>query len=198
MLYLAPIVEGHGEVEAVPVLLNRIVNVVAPDRALRVNPPIRVKSGSFLNDADYFRRQVMLAMAKAAQANGSVLILLDCEDDCPAQLGPALLSKATAIRQDVTVLVVLAYREYESWFVQAARSLRGRRGLPDDLEAPAHVETIRNAKGWLSERMSTRYDPVMHQIEFTRAFDLTQARKSPSFDRLCRRIGGLLEVQRAD
>ena len=45
---------------------------------LHVNPPIRVKSGSFLNDQDYFRKHVTLATAKAAEGDGSVLILLDC------------------------------------------------------------------------------------------------------------------------
>lgn len=194
MLYLAPIVEGHGEVEALPALLHRIANTAGFQGRLRLNPPIRIKSGSFLNDGDYFRKQVTLATAKAAQAGGSVLIVLDCEDDCPGTLGPELLRRARAVRADVNTLVVLAYREYETWFVTASMSLRGRRGLPADLAPPAAPEIIRNAKGWLGERMDGRYDPVTHQIEFTRAFDLNAARANPSFDRFYRRIVGLLEI----
>lgn len=136
MPYIAPIVEGHGEVEAVPALLHRIAQGETQNITLRVNSPIRVKAGSFLNNDTYFRKQIILAAAKAAQANGFVLILLDCEDDCPATLGPSILSRARAIREDVDYLVVLAYREYESWFLAAARSLRGVRGLPEDLEPP--------------------------------------------------------------
>ena len=94
MRYVAPIVEGHGEVEALPALLHRIATLAAVEGTLRVNPPIRVKSGSFLHDHDYFSKQIALAAAKAAQGGGAVLILLDCEDDCPATLGPDLLRRA--------------------------------------------------------------------------------------------------------
>lgn len=194
MLYVAPIVEGHGEAEAVPVLLHRIAGQAGFSGALRVNAPIRVKAGSFLHDEDYFRRQVTLAGAKAAQESGNVLILLDCEDDCPGILGPSLLHRAQAVRADVGILVALAYREYETWFISAVRSLRGHRGLAPDLDAPPTAEGIRDAKGWLGDRMDGRYDPVTHQIEFTRVFDLDQARSSSSFDRLYGRILGLLQI----
>lgn len=192
MHYVAPIVEGHGEVEALPALLHRIAIQAGFEGGLRVDPPIRVKSGSFLNDDDYFSRYVSLAGAKAAQNQGSVLIVLDCEDQCPATLGPTLLKKAQAIRSDVTILVALAYREYETWFLAAAQSLRGLRGLPADLDPPVPVEGMRGAKEWLSRRMYEPYDPVTHQIEFTRAFDLDAARVVPSFERLFQRLSSLL------
>jgi hypothetical protein len=191
--YVASIVEGHGEVEALPALLHRIARASAFTGVLRVNPPIRVKSGSFLGNRDYFRRQVMLATAKAAQAGGCVLILLDCDDGCPATLGPDLLEQARAVRANVDITVVLAYREFETWFVAAARSLQGLRGLPRDLEPPPDPLGIRDAKGWLGKRMDGAYDPVVHQLEFTRAFDLDQARTNRSFDRLYRRVHGFLE-----
>ena len=183
MAVFVPIVEGHGEVQAVPALLHRIAQQANRETQIRINPPIRVKSGSFLNDTDYFRRQFSLAAAKASQAHGHVLILLDCEDDCPARLGPDILRRAHAIRADVNVQVYLAYREYETWFVAAAGSLRGHAGLPTDLAPPADPESIRDAKGWLSLRMPHRYDPIVHQLDFTRAFDLEQARTVDSFRR---------------
>jgi hypothetical protein len=189
---LASIVEGHGEVEAVPALLHRIAHSITFKGVLRVNPPIRVKSGSFLNDQDYFRRHVTLATAKVAETGGSVLILLDCEDHCPGALGPVLLQRAQAVRANVNIFVALAYREYETWFVAAARSLRGRRGLPQDLDPPQIAEGIRDAKGWLSARMNAAYDPVIHQLEFTKEFDLKEARANRSFDRLYCRIRSFL------
>ena len=195
MAYVASIVEGHGEVDALPTLLKRISQAEAPGQSLGVNQPIRVKSGSYLNDEIYFRRYTMLAAAKAAQSDGFVLILLDCEDNCPAQLGPALLARAQAVRNDVGYLVVLAYREFESWFLAAARSLRGHHGLPADLEPPQAADNIRNAKGWLGDRMELPYDPVIHQIEFCRVFDLQQARNNPSFSRFYTRVAKLLQPQ---
>ncbi len=147
---IAPIVEGHGEVGAVPVLVRRLVNVARPDAFPQINPPIRVNSGSFLNlkDPAYLRRYVELAASKAAQAGpGLILIPLDCEDDCPGQLGPSLLERARQVRPDVPCLVALACREYETWFLAAAASLRSHRGLPADLQPPTAPEALRDAKG---------------------------------------------------
>jgi hypothetical protein len=186
------VVEGHGEVEALPALIRRIADAVGFTGNLQINPPIRVKSGSFLNDRDYFRKYVALAAGKAAARNGSLLILLDCDDGCPAALGPALLQQAHAVRANLDIFIALAYREFETWFITAAPSLSGRRGMPQDLKAPHNAEQIRDAKGWLGERMSTSYDPVVHQLEFTREFDLKLARNNRSFDRLYCRMQNFL------
>jgi hypothetical protein len=191
--FLAPIVEGHGEVEALPALLHRIARANAFQGALHVNPPIRVKLGSFLHDSDFFRRYVMLASEKAVQEGGSVLILLDCDDECPAKLGPELLRRARNVRSDVGMFVSLAHREFESWFITAIRSLRGVRGLPNDLLPPHNSERIRDAKGWLGERMNVAYDPVTHQIEFTRKIDLSEACSNQSFNRLYQHVCRMLE-----
>lgn len=185
--FFCPIVEGHGEIEAVPLLIRRIFAETGSAVIPGINPPIRIKVGSFLHDDAYFRKYLLLATAKAAQANGEVLILLDCDDDCPADLGPRLLAKARAVRDDVPCSVVLAHREYETWFLAAAGSLRGR-GLPYDIDPPPNPEGIRGAKEWLTKQMGVSYDPIIHQAAFTARFDLTLARAMPSFDRLVNKL----------
>lgn len=193
MTVVAPIVEGHGEQQAVQRLLRRIAAVAAPHAPLQVNQPIRVKAGSFLNDSGYFSRYVNLAAAKARQVTaGHVLILLDCEDECPARLGPKLLAQANAIAPDVNIIVALAYREYETWFMAAAESLRGVEGMAGDVVRPAHPEATRNAKGWLGRHMPHGYDPISHQLVFTSTFNLDAGRSVASFDRLYRKIASLL------
>lgn len=192
MTYVAPIVEGHGEQQAVPHLLQRIAAAEGRFASLRVNPPIRIKSGSFIKDDQYFRKHVALAAGKARQhPNGHVLILLDCEDDCAASLGPSLLGRAQEVADDVSILVALARREYETWLVAAANSLRGVEGLPADLIAPADPEARRDAKGWLGRQMPKGYDPVRHQLPLTLRFELQAARTVASFDRLFRKIQGM-------
>jgi Domain of unknown function (DUF4276) len=183
-----PIVEGHGEQKALPLLIRRIFVETSPLTFPIVNPPIRVKSGSFLNDPDYFGKYVSYAADKAAQAGGEILILLDCEDDCPAKLGPSLLARAKNVRSDVPTTVVLAHREYETWFLAAAESLRGCGGLPADLSPPAAPELIRGAKEWLGRHMEQSYDPIIHQAAFTARFDLSQAKTVPSFARFISKI----------
>jgi hypothetical protein len=189
--YIAPIVQGHGDVAAVPVLLRRIATELRPDVVLKINTPIRVKANRFTKEqsAD-FRKFIMLASAKVASqdAPGCVLILLDCEDDCPAELGPKLLGQAHQVRPDMEFIVALAFREYETWFITAAQSLQGRNGLLERLVAPSDPEAIRDAKGWLTAHMGQPYDPVIHQASFTQALDFNQAMGSGSFARLFCRV----------
>lgn len=182
-LLIVPIVEGHGEVEALPLLIRRIFGEFHRRVSPVVNPPTRVKAGSFLHDHDYFNKYVALAAAKAAQGDGMVLILLDCEDHCPGTLGPRLLTDAQAVRDDIRCGVALAHREFETWFLAAAASLRGCAGLPDCLTPPENPESIRGAKEWLGKHMPVPYDPIIHQARLTAHFDLHQARANPSFDR---------------
>jgi Domain of unknown function (DUF4276) len=185
---IVPIVEGHGDVEALPVLIRRIFAAFGAGASPVVNPPIRVKAGSFLHDRDYFHKYVSLAAAKAAPGEGRVLILLDCEDHCPGKLGPRLLANAQAVRAGVKCTVALAHREYETWFLAAIESLRGVAGLPGQLTPPPCPESIRGAKQWLGARMPVPYDPIIHQAEMTARFDLKQARAVPSFNRLVNKL----------
>lgn len=192
MIFLASIVEGYGEVEALPPLLHRVASAEGLRGQLVLNPPIRVKAGSFLNDEAYRNKQLVLASAKAAERNGGVLVLIDCEDECPAELGPQLYRQAQAVlRDDIPIMISIAYREYESWFLAAAHSLGGRRGIPSDIESPGNSESIRGAKEWLSRRMDCSYDPIIHQAEFSRIMDLAEARSNRSFDRFYRRLAEL-------
>ncbi|HRJ59905.1 MAG TPA: DUF4276 family protein [Azospirillaceae bacterium] len=192
MPFVAPIVEGHGEVTAVPVLLRRLYQALEPSQWLTVNEPARVKAQAFFQMGKEFHRHVFLAAGKAAQEQGGVLILMDCEDDCPATLGPKLLAAAKGVRGDVPYLVVLARREFETWFIAAAPSLQGVCGLPVDLTAPEYFEEIRDAKGWLGRRMPNGYKETEHQQRLAARFDLRQARSARSFDRLIQRLPGFL------
>jgi hypothetical protein len=88
------------------------------------------------------------------------------------------------VRGDVPITVALAYREYETWFLAAAKSLRGVGGLPPDLEPPAVPESLRDAKGWLAARMPHGYNEPNDQPGFTSAFSFDEAAAIPSFARL--------------
>jgi len=186
---IVPIVEGSGEVYAVPILLRRMALEVPNASGLQINPPLRVKAGSFLNDAEYFHRYIELASRKAHQHPKScVLMLLDCEDECPARLGPELLNRARLVRPDIHFLVILAYREYETWFLAAARSLRGVSGLPADLEPPPNPESIRDAKGWLSRKRPAGYNEPNDQPKLTAQFSFEEGKQVPSFARAFNKI----------
>lgn len=193
MPYVAPIVEGHGETLAVPALLHRLHLALASGDRLVVNPPFRVSAPKFVRNAGERDRTMRFAASKARQAGGIVLILLDgdlkAEEVCPARFGPRVMNEARMIAPDVPFLVVVAEREYESWFLAAGHSLRGQHGIAPDFSPPVDHASKRDAKGVLGAAMAGGYDPIRHQALLTRAMDLDEAaRGNLSFRRMRDRL----------
>lgn len=187
MIRVACIVEGHGEVSSLPILLRRIGQWRSPHRYLDVSPPIRVHRDRFLNKAEEFERHMHLAASKSGDG-GWILVLLDADDDCPVELGAQIATRAERVVPHRTLSVVLAKREYEAWFIGAASSLHGQRGLHIlDADAQVDPEGPRNAKGWLKDRMAQKsYGETTDQPAFSALMDLGQARqRCRSFRKLC-------------
>lgn len=187
MIPIASIVEGDGEVTALPILLRRLAAEWEPAALVQPLPPIRVRRDRFLNKEEEFRRQLLLAAAKSGDA-GWVLIVLDADDDCPKTLGAEIWQRAQQHIPHRKLSVVLANREYEAWFIAAAQSLRGMRGFDIAPKEPIAAETPRNAKGWMREHMQGgKYSEILDQPAFTAKFDLQQAfENSRSFRKLCK------------
>ena len=188
MVTIIAVVEGHGEVAAVPVLIRRIGSEVSPQTPLRVPRPVRAPRHRFLK-LEEMTRYVNLA-ARLGGPDARILILLDANGDCPAILGPDLLKKARKARSDRRTEVVLAKCEYEAWFLAAIESVRAKHRL-HDLPTPPDVEGIRGAKEHL-HRMQP-YSPTADQAVLTARFDMAAARRvSPSFDKMWRAVRALL------
>lgn len=190
---LACIVEGQGELEAVPVLVRRIAQEVYPDRGVTVSSLFRVPRTKLVKQGE-LERAVELATRRVGRA-GAILIVLDSDDECPAALGPDLLARAVQQRPDMSIRVVLAKREFEAWFLAGAESLRGRRGLAEDLRSPDHPEEIRGAKEWLTTHMigDRHYVETLDQAALAAVLDLALARRrADSFDKFFRDVSSLL------
>ena len=187
MTIIASIVEGDGEVAALPILLRRVGTWLSPEKGFIDLPtPIRVRRDRFLNREDEFRKMLLLAAAKCGES-GWILVLLDADDDCPAELSARILERAHGIVPHRRVSVVLANREYEAWFLASAQSLHGRRGFAFDFPQSFDAELRRDAKGWLGERMASgTYREITDQPAFSASMDLQQAvEHSRSFRKLC-------------
>ena len=188
---IATIVEGHGEVVAVPRLLQKIKEEFAPELTL-ITPVIRLSADKIKHDRAKLQEYIQIAADKIDN-QGGILVLVDADSDCPATLGPALLQCAREVHSSVPLSVVLAKGEYESWFIAAAESLRGREGFPIDLAAPDSPETVQGAKEWLGKKRGRKYTETLDQAKLTSAFDMEMARSaSPSFDKLFRDVTQLL------
>lgn len=191
-LRVAPIVEGHGEREAVRILLERIWLEVVRGEYIEVLAPVRRPRDLIVRDERELVRAVELAVLNLDRSEsdvpGLILILLDAEEDAACRLAPELLRRAHAARPDRTIRCVLANREYETWFVAAGESLA--KYLDDIAEPPADPEKDGLGKAWIERRIrSPKYSPRIDQPRLTAAFDLHLCRRrSPSFDKLCREL----------
>ena len=188
-------VEGHGEMEAVPILIRRIARNLYPELEVRTPRPIRVSRDKVVK-AGELERRVEFA-ARRIRGKGAIFILLDSDDDCPAHLGPNLRRRALETHGDLPIAVVLAKHEFESWFLAAAESLRGQRGLKHNIQSPENPETVRDAKGWLSRQMENHsYRETLDQPKLTARFDFYEARRVDSFDKCYLDIVYLLDELR--
>ena len=189
---LALIVEGHGDVFALPVLVQRAaaeIDATSPPEILR--PAHRIPRGKLANKPNELQKAIEF-QARRVGAAGGILVVLDADEDCPAQLGPSLLAVARAQRPHTKIAVVVAKREFEAWFLAGALSLRGKRGLREDLEPPAEPEDVVDAKGWLSSRMKRRYSETLDQVALSHELDLGEAAHAPSFGKFMRDLRALL------
>lgn len=183
---LFPIVEGEGEVEALPVLVRRLA-LEQLAHPIQVCPPWRMHRSAMTHRPGELERVASAARIKAGPG-GLILLVLDADEDCPRAVAPGLLDRVRSAAGE-PVSCVLACREFEAWFLAAAPSIAGKRGLAGPMIAPDNPESIPDAKGWLTDRMSPgrKYRPTADQAPLAAAMDLELARaNAPSFDKLWR------------
>lgn len=176
------LVEGQGDVQALPSLLSRLVPTV-------VAATMRIQAGKvFAGNWTQVEQLVELERRKGSEA---VLLLLDtdCElDRCPKARAAALQQSLKTVAGNMRAAIVLAECEFETWFIEAAESLRGVRGLPPDLTRPENP-LKRGSKEWLGNLMPHGYRETQDQKPLASNMDLRLARdRSRSFRKFCRAI----------
>lgn len=195
---IVPVVEGDGEVAAVPRLFDRLIAEFDLAIPFAVERPIRQPRGSLLKEGG-IERAVSLAAIGMGEL-GAIFILLDSDGDCPAQLGPKLWARARTARPDRRVSLVLAHQEFEAWFLASAASLKGLRTLSNNIENHQAPESVRGCKQWLETWMpaTSRYSPTTDQAALAAKFDMSLARRNaPSFDKLWREFEAICHYARS-
>lgn len=190
---IVPIVEGHGDVKAMPALLYKLFKYLNL-AGIQVATPIRKRRGKLILPNE-LEKALELAVKRRKNV-AAALVLIDADKDCPGQLGPELLSRAKRAVH-VPVAVVLAKREFEAWFLGCLESFRGFKGIPVNAVAPDNPEEV-GGKGTLERIMGDiEYIPSIHQVEFVHKIEIGDLelcrRRCPSFDKLVRDVKDLVE-----
>jgi hypothetical protein len=190
---IVPIVEGYGEVDAVPNLLRKLLQ--GNNRwDIQVATPKNAHGCTNLIKPGGLERFVQLAGLERDCA--VVLILMDADERCPKELAFAFSKRIQAMGAKYSVVIVIAKCEYEAWFLAsletlAGQSLEGRPGLPVGLQYAEDVEKRVGVKGWLSRQFPEGriYKETEDQAPMARLLDVALAKKrSRSFRRLTHAI----------
>lgn len=187
---IIPIVEGPGEVEAVPALLWKLL-VEMQRYDIQVGEAQNANGGGNLTRHGGVERFVSNARTKRDCA--AILVLMDADKQCALHLAADLSQRIAAMQSQVPVAVVVANCEYEAWFLAsletiAGQDLEGRPGLHSELTYPGEVEGLVGVKGWLTRQLPEGriYKPTQDQLAMTRLIDTGKAReRSRSVRRLC-------------
>lgn len=195
---IVPIVEGDGEVAAVPTLLHKLLTQRGISN-LSIAQPKNAHGSGNLTKQSGVERFVQYAWTEPDCVAVLVIIDGDCFR-CVVELARQLAARIRALNVVKPTSIVVAYREYEAWFLASLPSIAGKRIgesvlLPQGLVLKEQPETIRDVKGWLSRRMSSgmAYKETEHQLLMTRLLDLKLASDSSrSFRRLCSAMDQIL------
>lgn len=187
---IQPVVEGHGDVQAVPVLLRRLIQE-AQSWEVGVATPIRRTRQELATEQGVSRA---VTLAQGRPNCGGILLIFDSDDDCPAELGPRVQYWATTASAALPCVVCMAHREYEAWFLATVDSLRGHKAVRADAMAHPNPETPRDAKGELERRMAVNdYKETIHQAAFSDQMRLADAfKRCRSFRKLVTSFGTLM------
>lgn len=190
-MVVQPIVEGQGDVTAVPILLRRLAEQ-AEAWNVQIARPHRRRRNQLARKADL---QNAVRVALLTPGCAGVLILFDADDDCPRECASEFDAWAREAAHHVPCAVVMSNREYEAWLLAGIKSLRGISGVRVDAVVHPNPETPRDAKGELKKLMEDdRYLSTVHQAKLTANFDLIEAYcQCRSFRKLVRAFGLLLE-----
>ncbi len=187
---LLPVVEGHGDVKAVPILLRNMLAHMGAHQVLLERPYRLGDYSSLVANAD---RHIPLI----ARENCRALWLLDCDDGCPAERVVELRRLATLHAVNARIEFSFFVREFETLFLASPEITRDCLGIAPNVHFPENAENIRGAKQWLSRHMpsGSAYKETIHQPILAAQLDVANlAEKSKSFLHLKMTLERLLTI----
>lgn len=168
---LLPIVEGPGDLAAVPLLLRRLLHEKHQRYDVEIARPYRY------GDVQKVSKNLDRFLLVAAKENAPILWTFDCDDGCALDWVKEFEKRIPKGLQ-VPVRFAFFVREYECIFL-AEKHCLAQIGIRSNADIPEDPETVRGAKGAISRLMppGTAYKETVHQERLTAHLDLDVARE---------------------
>lgn len=191
---LLPVVEGDGDILAVPELIRRVLYDCGCFDVTIERPHKRGDLPTVLGRFDNFFQTALLEACP-------ILWVLDYDcHACNDQLAHVnqLTKRAHALARGTAFEFVFMVQEYETLFLADHETTRRALGdIPPEHAFPTDAEAIRDAKGWISSARpkGSAYKPTLHQQKPTSQVDLHRLRaRSQSFIRFESAVHRLLQT----
>jgi hypothetical protein len=187
------IVEGPGEIDAVPILLRRLL-LERQNYDVTIQSPINAHGLGNLTTEKGLEKFLTLAL-KRPSCSG-ILIMVDADVDCAKQIAEELAGRARNHNPHVATVIVAAKYRYENWFLASTETLGGKRGLAADLPIVTEPERIPDAKRWITNHKSQgrTYKETLDQAPLSQLIDIKLvSQRSRSFRRLVHAVDELLD-----
>lgn len=191
-----PIVEGDGEVEAVPILMRRYL-AIKRRWDLQIARPKNAHGCGNLTKIGGLERFIELAFRERNCSGVLVLMDADSEEACPVKLAADFVSRIHAHGARYPTAVVFARREYEAWFVASLSTIAGASGVSPEAVFEGEVEDLVGPKQWVSRNFPRDriYKETEDQAPMTDLIDFcVAATKSRSFRRFTNAMHDLIHA----
>lgn len=199
---IVPIVEGEGEVTALPPLLTNALHRMGV-YDISVSLPKNAKGRDNLIKPSGL--ETFLERALIDKDCGAVLVLLDAEDGCALQIARGFAARIAARNPPCVVAVVGAAPMFENWIVASLETVRGqplggRPGIAANNLIPPDAEAVKG-KAFLNHafpRNSGRaYKETLDQEAMARLIDHDLAHtNSRSFRRFVNAVAQMTDAIR--
>ena len=193
---IVPIVEGDGEVTAVPSLLRKIL-LRAQRYDIQVARPKNANGRGNLTKVGGLEKFVKYSWKE--RDCGAILILIDAENECAELVARDFSNRVEAMGIVFPVVIVVAKRMYETWIVASIATIAGHLDLPAGLTPPLDVRRVSNPKAWIDRHFprGRAYKETQDQEAMTHLMDLDLASSTRSFQRLIHAVQQALDAMDA-
>lgn len=190
MRTIIPIVEGQGEVTAVPVLLRKLLWAQGVYDVAIPRPINAHGSGGLARRLERF-----VELAQRDPRCDGVMVVQDGEGECPKELARGYVARVRDSFLKHPVAVVIARCMYEAWLVASVPTI-----MPGVAPLEGDPEALGDPKAWLDAQMrpGRAYKETTDQESMTADLDPELARTCRSFRRLESALDFLLDCIRTD
>jgi len=189
---VALIVEGFGDVQAMPTLAARTGAILGTQ--IHAHNPIR--AGCVTAVAREGELERFLKMAASRDGLEAILVVLDLDDGCPGEMAASFIARYEAIKDEIVTPVRFCFcvREFEAWFLDNLEVLKA--GAPEyDWDAEfvcADGSAKRDAKGLINSAMAKHYKEPIDQLKLTKKLELKALyQRSKSYRKFVKSLTGM-------